>query len=81
MVIKAMPSYIKDIFNQILSPCLTSPDGKSRLDATTAAQNIRKKIFVTHCHGGYIVYRLEDMMQKKMTSLGYSADEQNLIFN
>lgn len=71
------PEYVKDIFNRFLLPRV-SRDGK-RLDAETAARNVRGLNIVAHCHGAYTALLLEEMMQKKMKELGYNAEERAAV--
>lgn len=73
------PQYVKDIFNAVFLDRISSDNGTKRLEAVKAAQNIRKVIVMTHCHGGYVALKLEEELKKKMTELGYDKKEQKNI--
>ncbi len=73
------PQYVKDIFNNIFLERIAANNGTQRLSGTEAAQNIRKVIVMTHCHGGYVALKLEDELKRKMTELGYKKSEQKNI--
>ncbi len=71
------PKYIKDIFNDFIEPRLCR-EGK-RFSAKKAAKNIRKLQIFAHCHGAYTALKLEEMMQKRMEELGYSAESRKYV--
>lgn len=73
------PMYIQDIFNQAVLPRISANNGKIRLSRGQALRNIRRLNMVTHCHGAYVAFCLDEMMQAKMQELGYSAAEQKEI--
>lgn len=70
------PEYIKDIFNTAVLPRIAGDEGRVRLNQTEAKQNIRRLNIVAHCHGGYVAMKLEQLMNAKMTELGYAPEEQ-----
>ncbi len=73
------PAYIKDIFDEVILSRISTNDGKSRLPMDKAMYRIRRLNIVAHCHGGYVAFMLEKMMQNKMMQLGYSKAEQKQI--
>ncbi len=73
------PRYVTDIFNAVFLDRISSDNGTKRIDAMKAAQNLRKVIVSTHCHGGYVAFKLEEELKKKMTELGYDKSEQKDI--
>ena len=73
------PAYIQDIFNEVVLPRISANDGKVRLPVAQALRNIRKLNMVTHCHGSYVAFCLEEMMQNKMQQLGYTSKEMQQI--
>ena len=73
------PAYIKDIFEEAVLPRISADDGKSRLSLDKALYRIRRLNIVAHCHGGYVAFKLEQMMQDKMMQLGYSLKERQQI--
>lgn len=72
-------SYLDKLYRRILAPRIMLRQKGKRLTAEEAARNIRKITFVTHCHGGYVAYRLEQKMQKQLKELGYSLAERKMI--
>lgn len=75
----ASPQYVQDIFNGVFLNRISSDNGTKRLEAMKAAQNLRKVIVMTHCHGGYVALKLEEELKRKMTELGYKTKEQKDI--
>lgn len=73
------PAYIQDIFNEAVLPRISANDGKVRLPVAQALRNVRKLNMVTHCHGSYVAFCLEEMMQDKMQKLGYTPKEMQQI--
>lgn len=71
------PNYITELFEIALRPRIEENGKKIPVDI--AIKNIRKINFVTHCHGAYTFQKLEEMMQKTMTVLGYSNAEKAKI--
>lgn len=71
------PCYVQDIFEGLFLERISA--NEKRIDATLAAQNIRKSIIIDHCHGGYVALKLEEIMTQKMTELGYKKGEQENI--
>ncbi len=72
------PRYVKQIFEHAILPRITDKQGK-RLSADEASSKIRKLNIVAHCHGAYTFLKLEELMQQKMTELGYTAQEKESI--
>lgn len=74
-----MPQYVKDIFDQVVLPRISENNGKIRLPLAKALRRIRKMNIVGFCHGGHTALKLEELMQQKMTELGYSEEERKQI--
>ena len=73
------PQYINDIFEAAILPRISKNDGNERLEQQQVLRNIRKLNIVSRCHSGYVVMKLEQLMNKKMSELGYSTTEQEQI--
>ena len=71
------PNYITELFEIAIRPRIEENGKKLPIDV--AMKNVRKINFVTHCHGAYTFQKLEEMMQQKMTDLGYSSAEKKQI--
>lgn len=69
--------YLKQLFDIVIRPRLEE-NGK-RLPLQAAIQNIRKITFIAHCHGAYTFLKLEEMMQQRMSELGYTVAEKQQI--
>ena len=69
------PTYIENLYNQIIAPRVSRLNGKVKLNTQTAAQNVAQLVFFAHCHGAYTLLKLEELMKQKMQNLGYSNDE------
>lgn len=73
------PQYVSDIFNAVFINRIAKNNGTQKLDYLQAACNVRKAMLVTHCHGAYVAQKLEELLEKKMTDLGYKKHEQAKI--
>lgn len=75
------PKYIEKLYKTLIEPRISRKLGNERLKISQeqASINIRKMNIVAHCHGAFVALKLEEMMQQKMTELGYSKDERNMI--
>ena len=71
------PAYIEDLFDKLLLERI-SENGK-RISQEEAMERIGKLNIVAHCHGAYLFLKLEEMMQEKMSALGYTEEEKNNI--
>lgn len=71
------PNYINELFEIAIRPRLEKNGEK--IPVQVAMQNIRRINFVAHCHGAYTFQKLEEMMQKTMTDLGYTSVEKKQI--
>lgn len=71
------PRYVNELFERVFLPRISKNGNK--IDVNVAAQNIRNIILVAHCHGGYTVLGVEELMRQKMTELGYSGAERDTI--
>lgn len=69
------PAYIESLYKQIIEPRISRLEGKMKLDAKTAAQNVGQLVFFAHCFGTYTALKLGELMEEKMQKLGYKADE------
>lgn len=68
------PRYVKQIFDHAVLPRLVDKNGQ-KLPFGEAALRIRKLNIAAHCHGAYTFIKLEELMQQKMTELGYKSQE------
>ena len=73
------PQYINDIFNSVILPRISQKEGSERISLEQAKKNIRRLNLLLHCNGGYVTMQLEKILNKKMTELQYSKDEQKQI--
>ncbi len=73
------PEYINKLFDQVILPRISDESFKNKLDVTQVLKNIRKLNIIAHCHGGYVAFKLEEMMQSKMQELGYSKEDMDKI--
>lgn len=69
--------YLEDIFNAVFLPRISNNDGKLRLPLDVAMRRIRKINIVAHCHGAYVVLKMEEKIKNKMRELGYNQKEIN----
>lgn len=69
------PQYIEDIYNTFIKPRLIQADSGKKDTIENACRKMRKLNIYAHCHGGYTAMKLEQLTLKKMSELGYSADE------
>ncbi|MBP5485858.1 MAG: hypothetical protein J6Y07_04095 [Alphaproteobacteria bacterium] len=65
--------YINTLFEQTILPRIS--DGGRRLPLDKAMARIRKINIVAHCHGTYLVQKMEEKMQARMLDLGYNQSE------
>ena len=75
-IIKKHYNYYEQFFNTWLLPLISKNNGKARLDAETAAKNMRNLSIISHCHGGVVLLDLENLFQQNMQRLGYTEAEQ-----
>ena len=74
------PKYIDVLFEKLFLPRISDESGQKR-PLKDAQKYIRNINFFAHCHGGYAFLKLEEKLNEKMTSLGYTTDEQKQIFD
>ena len=74
------PKYVDVLFNQLLLPRISDENGKKR-PLKDAQRYIRNINFFAHCHGGYTFLKLEEKLEEKMLSLGYTDIERKQIFD
>lgn len=77
MVIRAT-----DLLDNYLVPLFTTKDKEGdlhKIDAQTAAQNLRNVVIFTHCYGGYVGKEIERKMSELMTEIGYTDRERDNI--
>ncbi len=77
MVIRAT-----DLLDNYLVPLFTTKDKEGdlhKIDAQTAAQNLRNVVIFAHCYGGYVVKEIERKMSELMTEIGYTDKERDNI--
>lgn len=67
------PEYIENLFEKTLLYRICENGRKLSVDE--AKKRVRKLNFVVHCHGAYVFFKLEELMQKKMAELGYLKKE------
>ncbi len=67
--------YINDIFEHAILPRISDNNGTSRLKLNDAMRRVRAMNIVAHCHGAYVVLKLEEKMTNKMRELGYDDGE------
>ncbi len=70
------------LFDEYLVNLISSKDKQGdlhRLDFEDAMSNMRDTLIFTHCYGCFIQRALEQEFVKTMSSIGYSAEEQNKI--
>ena len=73
-------TYIDKLYKNIVEPRVVSAQKGIRFSAAEIAQNIRKITFISHCHGGYVAYGLEQRMKAQLKDLGYSlAERKNIL--
>lgn len=72
--------YIDKLYKNIVEPRIVPAQKGRRFSAEEIAQNIRKITFISHCHGGYVAYGLEQRMKAQLKDLGYSlAERKNIL--
>lgn len=69
------PAYIEQLYRQIAEARVSRLDGKVKVSADTAAQNMAQVFVFAHCHGAYTALKLEEVMKKNMQKLGYTNEE------
>ena len=74
------PKYIDVLFDKLLLPRIADEKGKKR-NIKDAQRYIRNINFFAHCHGGYVFLKLEEKLEEKMLSLGYTDVERKQIFD
>lgn len=71
------PQYIQQLFDALILPRIS--DNGKKLDKNEAIKRIRNLTIWAHCHGAYVFLSLEELMQQKMTELGYTPSEMHDI--
>lgn len=74
------PKYIDVLFDKLFLPRIADEKGRKR-SLKDAQKYIRNINFFAHCHGGYVFLKLEEKLEEKMLSLGYSDVERKQIFD
>lgn len=73
------PNYVQEIFDKVIKNRISAQNGTAKLNVEEACRRIRKLTIVAHCHGAYTALKLEELMQEKMASLGYTKHEREKI--
>ncbi len=57
--------YYQPFFDEYILPLIVDEKGKPR-SVSKIRKNIQNITFVTHCHGGFVAYQIEQMMAQKL---------------
>lgn len=71
-----------DLLDNYLVPLFTTKDKKDdlhKIDAQTAAKNLRNVVVFTHCYGCDIMQAIGEKMSELMTEVGYTDKERDNI--
>lgn len=74
------PKAVEDIFNTIILPRITTPDGH-KLPTDTLLKNLRQITIVAYCAGGHTAMKLEELTKQKMKAIGYTETEIIMALN
>ena len=74
----ADPNYIKELFEKVFLRRICDDNG-NKLPVDEACKRVRNLTVCTHCHGAYVFFKIEKMMQQKMKELGFSPKDRKKI--
>ena len=72
------PNYVKELFDKAFLSRITDRNG-NKLPVNEACRRIRNLTVCAHCHGAYVFLKTEELLQKKMAEVGFSAEERAKI--
>lgn len=69
--------YINKLFEQTIAPRIS--ERGHRLSLRDAMARVRKLNIVAHCHGTFVLHKMEEKMHTRMRDLGYSETEIDMV--